>query len=292
MFAQAVRLAGRFTRPVIISRRRFDRSTECGCAAFVLLNDEGWIATAAHLLRAGEELERSARAIDEYFRRVAAVQKNRRLSPQQRRRRVLRIPIDPGWITHVSYWWGQDGVRLVDVRLLQEGDLAVGRLEPFDRRAFGRCAVIKNPARLDVGTPLCKLGYPFERIEALYDEAKGRFEFATGPAAFAGFPLEGIYTRTLCAGRSADGRYEIKFLETSSPGLTGHSGGPLIDARGTVWGIQSRTDIHPLRVPARHPDGRSAGEEVVSVNLGVAVHPELIVRFLRDHGIRFRLSEY
>lgn len=291
MFADALRLASRYTCPVIISRRRYDRSVECGCAAFVLLNDEGWIATAAHLFAAEEELAQSARRIDGYFRKIASIQRDRRLSAQQKRRRIFRVPVDPKWVTHVTYWWGRDGVRLTDVHLLPEADLAVGRLDPFDRKAFPRYAVLKNPRRLKVGTPLCKFGYPFERIDAAYDEAQGRFRIRTEPLPLSGFPLEGIYTRTLCAGKSADGRYEIKFVETSSPGLTGQSGGPLFDTRGILWGVQSRTEMHAFRVRAHFTDGGRAGNKVLSVNLGIAVHPELLVCYLRDIGIRFRLSD-
>jgi hypothetical protein len=104
--------------------------------------------------------------------------------------------------------------------------------------------------------------------------------------------MEGIYTRTLSAGTSSDGRYEIKFLETSSPGLTGQSGGPLFDSRGTLWGVQSRTDMHSFRVRTRTPGKERTGNEVLSLNLGIAIHPELLVRYLSDFGIRFRMSDY
>lgn len=49
MFASACRKASRFTRPVIIRRRFFDRSVQCTCGAFVILNEEGWIVSAGHL---------------------------------------------------------------------------------------------------------------------------------------------------------------------------------------------------------------------------------------------------
>ena len=35
------------------------------------------------------------------------------------------------------------------------------------------------------------------------------------------FPIDGISTKNIGAGRSRNGKYEIKFLETSSPGLKG-----------------------------------------------------------------------
>ena len=104
--------------------------------------------------------------------------------------------------------------------------------------------------------------------------------------------MEGLYTRTLQAGKSGDGRYDIKFLETSSPGLKGQSGGPILDANGTVWGVQSRTDNYQYGFIARTERNGMEVEEDQSINLGVGIHPELIVSFLTDNGIRFYLSDY
>lgn len=292
MFTDALKLATRYTYPVIVSRRHFDRTTESGCAAFVVLNEEGWIATAAHLLGAFTAFERSAREIARYYEKILSIQQAPHLGSEEKRRKVFRLKTDPKWVTHLTFWWGRDGVQLKDVRLLPEADLAVGRLDPFDPEAFRPFPVLKDPACLDVGTPLCKLGYPFQRIDASFDESGGEFRLSTGPLPLSGFPVEGIYTRTIPAGKSADGRYDIKFLETSTPGLTGQSGGPLFDARGTVWGVQSRTDIHSFRIRTQfHSRGRAA-DEVLSLNLGIAIHPELFVRYLADNGIRFRLSDY
>ncbi|HEY7585437.1 MAG TPA: serine protease [Candidatus Deferrimicrobiaceae bacterium] len=292
MFADACKLAIRYTYPVITARRYFDRTTECGCAAFIVLNDQGWIATAAHLLAADEALQRSCREISDYSGKILRIRKDSRLTHKEKQRRISGLKTDPKWVTDVTFWWGSDGVRLREVRLLPEADLAVGRLEPFDPERFRPFPTVKNPACLDVGTPLCKLGYPFQRVNATYDGPGGGFRLAAGSLPTAGFPMEGIYTRTLSAGRSSDGRYEIKFLETSSPGITGHSGGPLFDSRGTVWGVQSRTDMHSFRVKTRIPGKARSGDEVLSLNLGVAIHPELIVSFLRDNDVRFRLSDY
>jgi len=255
MFAHAFRRATCFTRPVVISRRYFDRSTECGCGAFVVINDEGWIVTAAHLLFPfGKD--------------------------------------NPKWITNLSYWWGMDGVQLTDIRPLPEGDLALGRLTPFDPNAWADYPVFKSPGDLGVGTALCKIGYPFQKIQASFREANNSFDLGLEARTLACFPMEGLYTRTLSAGKSGDGRYDIKFLETSSPGFKGQSGGPILDENGTIWGVQSRTDHYTYGVISRtEKDGREI-EEDQCINLGVGIHPEVIVRFLEDNGIRFARSDY
>jgi len=292
MFANALKLATRYTYPVIIARRHFDRTTKWGCAAFVVLNEQGWIATAAHLLAAEDALQRSCREISDNSGKILGIRQDPRLTYKEKRRKISRLSTNPKWVTNVTFWWGRDGIHLREVRLLPEADLAVGRLEPFDPGTFRPFPVVKDPACLDVGTPLCKLGFPFQRVDARYDETGGEFRLSTGSQPLAGFPTEGIYTRTLSAGKSSDGRYEIKFLETSSPGITGQSGGPLFDSRGTLWGVQSRTDMHSFRILARTPGKARPDDEVLSLNLGVAIHPELLVSYLTDNGISFRRSDY
>ncbi|MBI5343624.1 MAG: trypsin-like peptidase domain-containing protein [Deltaproteobacteria bacterium] len=292
MFADACKLAARYTYPVVIARRYFDRTTECGCAAFVVLNEQGWIATAAHLLAADDALQRSCREISAYYGKILGIQAEPDLTIEEKRKKISRLKTDPKWVTNVSFRWGNDGMRLREVRLLPEADLAIGRLEPFDPDRFRPFPVVKDPASLDVGTPLCKLGYPFQQVKASYDESDGGFRLSTGPQPLSGFPMEGIYTRTLTAGKSSDGRYNIKFLETSSPGLIGQSGGPLFDSRGTLWGVQSRTDMHSFPIRTRIPGRERTNKEILSLNLGVAIHPELLVSYLMDQEIPFRLSDY
>lgn len=292
MFATACRNASRYTRPMIIRRRLFDRSVQCSCAAFVVLNEEGWILTAAHLWNAYLQYLEDAGKIAAYERQVREIREDASLNYEQKHERIERLPADRRWLTHISYWWGRDGIQLRESKLLPDGDLILGRLDPFDPTEDAVYPVIKNPSRLDIGTSLCKLGYPFYRIEATFDEGTQSFEFARGTEHPVRFPVEGIYTRDLRGGKSHDGRYEIKFLETSSPGILGQSGGPIFDTKSSLWGVQSRTDMYPLRprtgiVPDPIDEGGPAYYSV-----GVGIHPELLITFLKDHDIRFALSDY
>ncbi|MFC1954559.1 hypothetical protein ACFLVZ_01900 [Chloroflexota bacterium] len=49
MFARAYDIASDYTRPVIISYRLYDKTVESGCGAFVILNEDGWILSVAHI---------------------------------------------------------------------------------------------------------------------------------------------------------------------------------------------------------------------------------------------------
>ena len=293
MFAKACALARCFTRPLIISMRFYDKSVKCIGGAFVVLNDEGWILTTAHLWQSYFVFQKHSKEIAEFNKQVQSIQQDQNLTAKQKSTKLRRIRPNPRWITNHSFWWGCDGISIKDVKALPEGDLAIGRLEPFNPKMVEAYPTIKDPtSNLNIGTSLCKLGFPFHELKASFDEAKNTFMLAPGVVPLPLFPIEGIYTRNVLAGKSKDGKYEIKFLETSSPGLRGQSGGPIFDTKGTVWAIQSRTIHFALGFsPKIKKDGKEV-EENQFLNVGWGVHPELIVAFLRDNGVKFNLSDY
>jgi hypothetical protein len=293
MFAKAYALARCFTNPVIISMRFYDRSVECTGGAFVVLNDEGWIITAAHIWESFLAFQKHTRELKAYKQQLEAIEQDQRLTTKQKNKKLRQIKPNSRWITNHSFWWGWDGVTIKDVKALPPGDILIGRLEPFDQTMVRTYPIIKDPSKgLNIGTSLCKLGYPFHRLEASFDETKDMFVLAPGVVPLPLFPIEGIYTRNAISGRSKDKKYEIKFLETSSPGLRGQSGGPIFDTNGTVWAIQSRTHHFPLGFSPRVKKNGKEVEENQFLSVGLGVHPELIVAFLKDNGISFKLSEY
>lgn len=292
MFANAYKLASAFTQPVVISIRFFDKTIECGCGAYIVLNEEGWILTVAHLWHSYFAFQQHTKEIADYEQQAKTIREDPKLRESHKRRGLRRLKTNPKWITNHSFWWGGDGVQLRDVTLQREGDLAIGRLEPFDPKWIAHYPILKNPSTLDIGTSLCKLGYPFYNIAATFNETNRTFELAPGTLPLPRFPIEGIYTRNVLAGKSQDGKYDIKLLETSSPGLRGQSGGPVFDVQGTVWAIQSRTTHFALGFsPKVKKDGKET-EENQFLNVGIGVHPELIVAFLNDHNVKVTLSNY
>jgi hypothetical protein len=272
MFADAFKITSGFTRPVIISTRFFDKTVECGCGAFIVINDEGWIMTAAHIFESLLAYHQNAKEISDYYEKK-------------------QEKANPKWITNHSFWWG-DGVQIKDIKLFQEGDLAIGRLDPFDPNTVKIYPVFKNTKCLDIGTSLCKLGFPFHDVKASFNETKNTFELAPGSVPLPFFPLEGIYTRDVVTGKSNDGKYEIRFLETSSPGLRGQSGGPIFDKNGTIWAVQSRTSHFPLGFSPKIKRNGIEVEENQFLNVGMGVHIKLILKFLRENSIKHNISDY
>lgn len=291
MFARAYKLAKEFTKPVITSILFFDKTVESGCGAFVILNEEGWMITVAHLWEPYLVFQQHEKELVDYNLKRQSIEQDRTLDDEQKMQRIRALRADPKWITKLSFWWGGDDVELKDIKLFPEGDLLTGRLEPFDPKSIRVYPSLKDPTRnLDPGTSLCRLGYPFHQIKAAFDESGGEFKLA--PDSLTLFPIEGIYTRNIITGKSRDGKYVIKFLETSSPGLRGQSGGPIFDVKGTIWALQSSTTHFQLGFsPKVVRDGKEI-EEHQFLNAGWGVHPELLVAFLRDNAVKFSLSDY
>lgn len=293
MFAKAYEIATNFTRPIIVSVRFYDKSVKCIGGAFVVLNDEGWIITARHLFQPYFKFKQDSRKLSTYRKQVETIELEQGLAGKQKNEKLRKVLPNPRWITDVSFWWSWYGVTIKDVRSLPEGDIIVGRLEPFRKTMVEAYPIIKAPSKgLNPGTSLCKLGYPFHEIKASFDDEKNEFKIAPGVLPLPRFPIEGIFTRNVITGQSKDGKYEIKFLETSSPGLKGQSGGPIFDTNGTVWAIQCRTAHLPLGFSPKVKKNSEEVEEHQFLNVGLGVHPELIVTFLADNGITFKLSDY
>ncbi len=292
MFANAYELASKFTKPVVISRRLFDNSVECGCGTYIVINDEGWIITVAHLWGSHFTFQKHQNLISDYKKQVQIIQQDQKLKPKQKNKKIKKLKSDPKWIINYSFWWGVDDVELKDIIPFTEGDLVVGRLDPFDSKMVNSYPIFKDPTNLRIGTSLCKLGFPFHKIEATFNEVNNTFKFVPGTLPLPRFPIEGIYTRNIMAGKSKDGKYDIKFLETSSPGLKGQSGGPIFDVKGTIWAVQSQTRSFSLGfTPTVEKNGQKT-EENQFLNTGIGVHPELIIEFLNDNNIKFNISNY
>ena len=167
MFAAAYSQATAFTRPVIISRRHVDGTCDSSIGSFVIVNDEGWIVTAAHIVNEYMNLEQSKQNYEKYLADRAAIENDKGLLPDQKRKRIRQMGTpDPKAITNFSFWWSGDGVvpknivRLGAGDPVQAGDLAVGRLEPFDPGSVSHYPLFKDHTKpISSGTSLCRLGF-------------------------------------------------------------------------------------------------------------------------------------
>lgn len=298
MFKDAYAIARQFTQPVIVSMRTVGGECRAGPAAFVVLNKDGWIVTAYHILRDCMALAASERDVADRLRAIEATRADPSLSAKEKKHK-LRSLLHPKAeeIQNFSVWWGQNGAQLKDVTAIQSVDLAIGRLEPFDPSVVGAYPVLKDPTKdFEPGRSLCKLGFPFHNLPVGWDTASNGFNLGT--VALTLFPIEGMLTRFIndpewVAERAKNAiPFPLQHLEVSSPGLRGQSGGPIFDAQGRVWAIQSATAHLALGFDpeVKAKDGKKYREHQF-LNVGRGVHASTIVGLLNQLGIKFELSK-
>ena len=292
MFINAYDKASKFTRPVIISTRTFDGEVKCGCGAYVLLNNEGWILTVAHILNSFFAHEQHAGEVRKYNQEIEDIKNNKLLNEKQKQKKIRRIIPNKKWVVNHSFWWGEDGIQIDKFKFFYEGDIAIGQIKNFKPVEGFEYPKFKNPKNIKIGTFLCKLGFPLYEIKATFDESKNIFVLADGTLPLPLFPIEGMYTRNINIKSVTNmTKFEIKFLETSSPGLKGQSGGPTFDKDGVIYAIQSRTQHFPLDFsPEIEKNGKKVTENQF-LNVGWGVHPELIFEFLNEHKIKFDIID-
>lgn len=329
MFADAYRIASCFTLPVVISSRDASGVCRSSIGACVVVNRDGWILTTAHIIEEIRRQQQSAALHGAYGGEVRAHERDATADKKFRHGKVrtLHRPTGDTIVNH-SVWWGRDGALLREAQVRPGADLALGRLQPFDASGIAQFPVFKKPgADYRPGRSLCKLGFPFHGITPSFDEAKNAFLLPPGAVPLPLFPSEGIFTRMVVAhapgvdahahagkkrargkrgsngngnsnsdtgnGNTAMPQIEAgKFIETSTPGLTGQSGGPVVDVRGNVWALQSHTRHYPLGFSPPAP-GQNGGaqKEHQFLNVGLGVHAESILHFLQSAGVEHQSVE-
>ncbi|MFW6173069.1 MAG: trypsin-like peptidase domain-containing protein [Elusimicrobiota bacterium] len=257
MFANAFEKTKKFTNPVVILTRFSDGEVKANCGSFIILNEEGWIITVAHLWQS-------------YFQ-----YKKQKENPNiEYERRILNH----------SFWWGKDGRVLKNIKPYPESDLVIGKLVPFSPNEVQGYPEFVDNNEMQIGKSLCKIGYPFSNIKAKFDEKSGNFmmDARTLPSLY---PIEGIYTRNVTSKAFKKAKNTLTFIETSSPGLLGQSGGPIVDVNGKLWAIQSRTVHIPLGFsPKIHKKDKTV-EENQFLNAGWGIHIDVIKEVLSKNNI-------
>ena len=82
MFQHAYEVASQYTHPVLISHRFFDGKIESGLGSFIILNREGWILTAAHLLEPINVHNKHMKEMEAYKKSQLAIDQHPNLSVQ------------------------------------------------------------------------------------------------------------------------------------------------------------------------------------------------------------------
>ncbi|MXX86480.1 MAG: trypsin-like peptidase domain-containing protein [Acidobacteria bacterium] len=248
MFQGAVRTVFPQVFPILIAKRFANGKATCQVGgAAMMVNSDGWFVTAGHILQ-------------EIHTLTAETQGERR--PDKGRARV----------THFLPIFSSTRATLAEGLAQTGSDVGFGRLQNYPPPQ-GYPRFRSRP--IEVGEFLCRIGFPFTKaIETTWTK-EGGFVL-NNPFPVPGFVNEALVSRfrKLPTGL---------WMETSSPGLRGQSGGPLIDTAGFVCGIQSNTAHYPLGF-------EKAGRNQV-LNVGRAVHVETVTEFAKLHGIKYLTEE-
>lgn len=294
MFADACDKAREYTKPVVLAIQRIDGQCVTAVGSFVVVNREGWVLSAKHIADGISNIEQTIANVQTYQTRLAAVSANSSINKGKRKAQIAALgkkpPSDAS--SRMAVQWGWGGSRLTNVSFLGEADLLLGKLEPFDPTWVSVYPSFRDPATIPLrqATPLCRIGFPFDNLKVTCD-ASGNFSVTQNVLPM--FPIDGIYTRDVHVGPNPAG-YMNMFLETSSPGFRGHSGGPIIDSTGAIWAIQSQTrhldlgfDVDVLQDGTQRPTGR---KERQFFNVGWGAHPVTVCGFLREKGVSFTVA--
>ncbi len=303
MFRASLAIAGQFTFPVIVSRRTVKGDCSSSIGTFVVVNDQGWIVTAGHMLRQLFDLQKEVVAVASHSSTKQTIENDKSIDRAEKKRRLqsLKAPAQTD-TKNCSAWWHFPGAQLKDFTFVSPmlngfGDLAdigVGRLEPFDPSWVQGYPLFKDPTKdFEPGTSLCKLGYPFHSVTPVWKEATQSFDLPLQALPLPRFPMDGIFTRQFDLDTSGTGlSFPVRYIETSTPGLRGQSGGPTIDTKGTIWAIQAKTQHLPLGFDPPVPGGKTSQREHQFLNTGLGVHPETIFALFDQLHIGYQKSPY
>ena len=205
--------------PIVVIWRMPDGTISHMVGAGMMINGDGWVLTAGHILARVNELDRQVTA-----------------------QNSLEMPL-ASLPTHYTVLFGQTGGNIEQAIVNPLADLGLCKL--VDYQIVPGCIFPKfRKAPVNGGEFLCRAGFPFvEDLGAQWDETGGFTCTNLFPVPM--FLNEAFVSRFVEA-RGTSGDLDVAWLETSSPGLAGQSGGPLVDADTVVCGVQVSTFHYPL----------------------------------------------
>lgn len=283
MFVEACEKMKKFTHPLVMSVVYADGRVTSSVGAYFFINREGWVITAAHVL----DPIRVHAEDQTKFRENA---RHNSEHPED-----IRNP-DPSWIKAQSVWWGHQNIRYESVKLIGELDLALVKLVNIPEGFVTEYPVFKNPDKIVQGLSVCRGGYPFFRVNSTFDESKNAFALINVmPGSIPFFPNDGIISGKVFRGTlNPDGSPAPgpqtgilpMYLQTSTPGLKGQSGGPVVDVEGNIVGMQSQTQHLDLGFGDIQVNGKYMPEQFL--NVGLAVDVQTIIRLLEKEGVKYK----
>ena len=260
MFHKAFERIDRAVRPIVPIWRTTDGGVFNGVGAGVVVNGEGWMITSGHALSKIQQINQQC-------------QDN--TAPERSRRRKRQAPKAQQFKVLIG---NAIDVKITDIHVNTAIDLGLFKVEGLPLDGFNPPVFRKD--RVKPGELLCRIGYPFteKNLVASWDAGKNSFVLNGDypPSCFVNEALVSRFVRL----QSTDGKLLGTWIETSSPGLMGQSGGPLADQDGAICGIQVNTEHYPLGFKNR---GRGQ-----VLNVGRAVEVSDVRKLLDNCGVAYK----
>jgi len=268
VFSHAIDVASQFTEPYVGLRLRDNGEVFSTMGAFIVVNSDGWILTSGHILS-----------------EILARQNGSSHTPAS--------PDEQRIVAHSEIWavpgFMQSTPRLITAHVNPVADIGVCKIEPFDAATISAYPVFRDTAvsPIEQGMSVCRLGFPFCDVPASYRQESGEFALDEHAFPVPRFALDGIVAR-FNRRLTEDGTSSALFVETSTPGLRGQSGGPLLDTQGRVCGVQSHTTHVDLGFDAQYATDSGLVTERQFLNVGAATHVDEVCSLLDAFGVAYR----
>lgn len=279
MFVEAIKTNAPFTKQFRTIQRRFGSQTvEKSAATMMVVNQDGWLLTCKHVATTILLAHKINQQYQNYKQQLA-----RGVSADALNKTFKYAPNTTVQLKHQFFDVFKGTPKNMKIHLHKTLDLALIHVQGD---VVMQTTQYPTFSRQDVasGMMLCRLGYPFvEYTSVRYDEGQDDIFFTNeGILNTPYFPLEGMVTRKVAQGQHVSG------FEMSTPGLKGQSGGPIFDAEGLVWGIQSMTRHLDLEFKTTKETETGTHDAYAFLHVGMAVSSVEIIRFLEEHQVSFQ----
>ncbi len=269
MFADACEMMKKCTLPVISIEYTVGGTAISAIGSFVIINNEGWAITAAHILKPFKKYS------EDHMKIVEVLTHNENNHE--------KLELNPNWVEDFQFWWGGENIDTEYIELFEDVDIAVIKLSHLEDQGY--YPTFKDPDSLRPGTSLCRMGFPFIENIAVLDEETNKMRINDSLLPVPIFPNEGMYTRIVRNDIESE-IHRCLLIETSTPGFKGQSGGPIFDKHGFLVGIQTKTHVVDTGIEIMEN-----GNKTLMTGMGIGAQSGTIMDILDYLNVNYKCED-
>lgn len=276
MFNEAIKAAGKFTKPFITSIQYFDGEAESTCSTALVLGTTGYVLVAASSVEVKRVAEIHEHELKAFQAEKALIESEAGLNDKQKRKKLGKLSPQKQWV--VAYEFRVGDVKLAVEQVIEHVSVDLALLKISNAADLGEASMpaFSNTV-VEPGELVCKLGHAFYYLPTRTESGTLVLEPSSLPVPQ--LPLDGMVTRFIHS--KAEGDAHVRFMETTGGALRSTSGGPVLSVDGRVVAVQSFVQPYPTGFNPRVGEG--AAPQFLS--LAWAVTADTVVNFLKTHAI-------